>query len=56
MPALERQTVLNALEKTRFNQSQAAVLLGISRKQLRTKMKNIGLLGDQDGEDDTIDT
>ncbi|MDA8181941.1 sigma-54 dependent transcriptional regulator [Acidithiobacillus ferriphilus] len=56
LPALERQTVLNALEKTRFNQSQAAVLLGISRKQLRTKMKNIGLLGDQDGEDDTIDT
>ncbi|WP_298169332.1 sigma-54 dependent transcriptional regulator [Acidithiobacillus sp.] len=56
LPALERQTVLNALEKTRFNQSQAAVLLGISRKQLRTKMKNIGLLGDQDGEDDTLDT
>ncbi|MBN2679545.1 MAG: helix-turn-helix domain-containing protein, partial [Acidithiobacillaceae bacterium] len=56
LPALERQTVLSALEKTRFNQSQAAVLLGISRKQLRTKMKNIGLLGDQDPEDDNLDS
>ena len=56
LPALERQTVLSALEKTRFNQSQAAVLLGISRKQLRTKMKNIGLLGDQEGEDDALDS
>ncbi|MBU2810064.1 sigma-54-dependent Fis family transcriptional regulator [Acidithiobacillus thiooxidans] len=55
LPALERQTVLSALEKTRFNQSQAAVLLGISRKQLRTKMKNIGLLGDQDSEEDNLD-
>ncbi|PKY10630.1 sigma-54-dependent Fis family transcriptional regulator [Acidithiobacillus marinus] len=55
LPALERQTVLSALEKTRFNQSQAAVLLGISRKQLRTKMKNIGLLGEQDAEDDNLD-
>ncbi len=55
LPALEKQTVLGALEKTRFNQSQAAVLLGISRKQLRTKMKNIGLLGDQEPEDDNLD-
>ncbi|MHB8249396.1 MAG: sigma-54-dependent transcriptional regulator [Acidithiobacillus sp.] len=53
LPALERQTVLGALEKTRFNQSQAAVLLGISRKQLRTRMKNIGLLGEQDSDDDS---
>jgi len=53
LPALERQTVLSALEKTRFNQSQAAVLLGISRKQLRTKMKNMGLLADQADEDGT---
>ncbi|MCE5387327.1 MAG: sigma-54 dependent transcriptional regulator [Acidithiobacillus sp.] len=51
LPALERQTVLSALEKTRFNQSQAAVLLGISRKQLRTKMKNMGLLADQADEE-----
>ena len=55
LPSLERQTVLSALEKTRFNQSQAAVLLGISRKQLRTKMKNLGLLGDHDSDDDLGD-
>ncbi|MFA7496751.1 MAG: sigma-54-dependent transcriptional regulator [Acidithiobacillus sp.] len=56
LPALEKQTVLGALEKTRFNQSQAALLLGISRKQLRTKMKNMGLLGeDQEPEEDNSD-
>ncbi|MCE5361044.1 MAG: sigma-54-dependent Fis family transcriptional regulator, partial [Acidithiobacillus sp.] len=55
LPAIERQTVLSALEKTRFNQSQAALLLGISRKQLRTKMKNMGLLADQGPEDDGPD-
>lgn len=56
LPALEKQTVLGALEKTGFNQSQAALLLGISRKQLRTKMKNMGLLGeDQEPEEDNSD-
>ncbi|WP_308387806.1 sigma-54 dependent transcriptional regulator [Acidithiobacillus sp. AMEEHan] len=55
LPAIERQTVLSALEKTRFNQSQAAVLLGISRKQLRTKMKNMGLLADQAEEEEGFD-
>lgn len=52
--AVERQVVVSALNKTHFNQSQAAILLGISRKQLRTRMKNLGLIGDhedlQDGE------
>ncbi|WP_248886363.1 sigma-54 dependent transcriptional regulator [Acidithiobacillus acidisediminis] len=55
LPAIERQTVLGALEKTRFNQSQAAVLLGISRKQLRTKMKNMGLLAEQAPDDEGFD-
>jgi two-component system response regulator HydG/two-component system response regulator AtoC len=44
LPDMERQIILKALDKTCWNQSQAAVLLGISRKQLRTKMKNLGLL------------
>ena len=52
--ALEREAVVSALNKTHFNQSQAAILLGISRKQLRTRMKNLGLISDhedlQDGE------
>ncbi len=41
---IERRVILKALEKTSWNQSRAAQLLGISRKQLRTKMKNLGLL------------
>lgn len=44
LPEMEKQIILKALDKTSWNQSQAAQLLGISRKQLRTKMKNIGLL------------
>jgi two-component system response regulator AtoC len=51
LPTIERQVVLDAMEKTDWNQSRAAVLLGISRKQLRTKMKNLGLMG-SDGEDE----
>ena len=40
---LEKRVICKALDKTAWNQSQAATLLGISRKQLRTKMKNLGL-------------
>lgn len=43
----ERQLVLRALEKTAWNQTRAAEVLGISRKQLRTKMKHHGLLPDE---------
>jgi two-component system, NtrC family, response regulator AtoC len=44
--------ILRSLEKTSWNQTRAAQALGISRKQLRTKMKHHGLLpGDAaDGE------
>jgi len=44
LPAMEKNIILRALDKCSWNQSQAAVVLGISRKQLRTKMKNHGLL------------
>ncbi len=44
LPEMERRIIRKALDKTAWNQSQAARLLGISRKQLRTKMKNHGLL------------
>ena len=44
LPEIEKRTIVRALDKTSWNQSQAAGLLGISRKQLRTKMKNLGLL------------
>ncbi|MCF6291256.1 MAG: sigma-54 dependent transcriptional regulator [Desulfobacterales bacterium] len=44
LPEIEERTIVKALEKTAWNQSRAAQLLGISRKRLRTKMKNLGLL------------
>ncbi len=44
LPEMERRIIRKALDKTAWNQSRAARLLGISRKQLRTKMKNHGLL------------
>jgi two-component system response regulator AtoC len=44
LPELEKRTILKALDKASWNQSKAARLLGISRKQLRTKMKNLDLL------------
>ncbi|UCG78038.1 MAG: sigma-54-dependent Fis family transcriptional regulator [Nitrospirota bacterium] len=40
----EKQLIVRALNKTSWNQSKSAEILGISRKQLRTKMKNHGLL------------
>ena len=44
LPDIEKRTILKALDKASWNQSKAAGLLGISRKQLRTKMKNLQLL------------
>ena len=44
LPEMEKRIIRKALDKTSWNQSSAAVVLGISRKQLRTKMKNLGLL------------
>ncbi len=44
LPEIEKRTIIKALDKSSWNQSKAARLLGISRKQLRTKMKNLELL------------
>ncbi len=44
LPEMEKRIIKKALDRTSWNQSKAAVLLGISRKQLRTKMKNTGLM------------
>ncbi len=41
---VEKSLILRALNSTGWNQTRAAEMLGISRKQLRTKMKNHGLL------------
>ncbi len=40
----EKQLIIKALNKTSWNQSKAAEILGISRKQLRTKMQKHKLL------------
>ncbi len=44
----EKRLLVKVLEKTSWNQTRSAELLGISRKQLRTKMKNQGLLSDEE--------
>jgi len=41
---IEKRVITKALDRTSWNQSAAAVMLGISRKTLRTKMKNLGLM------------
>jgi DNA-binding NtrC family response regulator len=43
----EKRLLLRSLEKTSWNQTRAAEVLGISRKQLRTKMKHHGLLPEE---------
>ncbi|MFC1843957.1 sigma-54-dependent transcriptional regulator [Thermodesulfobacteriota bacterium] len=48
LPEIEKRTIIKALDKSSWNQSKAARLLGISRKQLRTKMKNLELLSATD--------
>jgi len=40
----EKRLIVKALNQTDWNQSKAAEVLGITRKQLRTKMKNLELL------------
>jgi DNA-binding NtrC family response regulator len=40
----EKRLIVKALNQTAWNQSKAAEVLGITRKQLRTKMKNLELL------------
>jgi len=40
----EKKLIIKALNNTSWNQSRAAEILGISRKQLRTKMKRHNLL------------
>lgn len=39
----ERNAILQALEKTRHNKTQAARLLGISFRALRYRLKKLGI-------------
>ena len=40
---VQRQAIMNALEKTRFNKTAAAKLLGLSFRQLRYRIKKLGI-------------
>ncbi len=40
---IERQSIIQALEKTRYNKTQAARLLGISFRALRYRLKKLGI-------------
>jgi two-component system response regulator PilR (NtrC family) len=40
---IERQAIIDALEKTRFNKTAAAKLLGLSFRQLRYRIKKLGI-------------
>jgi two-component system response regulator PilR (NtrC family) len=39
----EKQAIIEALEKTRWNRTQAAKLLGLSFRQLRYRLKKLGI-------------
>jgi two-component system response regulator PilR (NtrC family) len=43
LATLERQAILEALEKTRYNRTAAARILGISFRQLRYRMERLGI-------------
>ena len=40
---LEREAILNALEKTRFNRTAAAKMLGITFRSMRYRMERLGI-------------
>jgi transcriptional regulator with PAS, ATPase and Fis domain len=40
---MEKQLILKALEQTKHNKSKTGKLLGLSRTQLRTRMRKHGL-------------
>ena len=43
LEGIERQTILKALEETRWNRTAAAKKLGISFRQLRYRLEKLGL-------------
>ena len=43
LEAIERQAILEALEQTRYNQTAAAKLLGISFRALRYRIQRLGI-------------
>ncbi|CAG9176687.1 sigma-54 dependent transcriptional regulator [Cupriavidus respiraculi] len=53
LEALERELILQALQQTGFNRTAAAPLLGLSFRQLRYRIQQLGIRGGRDDADDT---
>ncbi len=47
LDSVEKELIIKALEKYNYNQTKTAISLGISRKQLRTKMKKYDLFSEK---------
>jgi two-component system response regulator PilR (NtrC family) len=43
LESIEREAILKALEKTRYNKTAAAKLLGMSFRALRYRIKKLGI-------------
>ncbi|MCU0870419.1 MAG: sigma-54-dependent Fis family transcriptional regulator, partial [Burkholderiales bacterium] len=43
LDGVEKQAILEALEKTRFNRTAAAKLLGITFRSIRYRMERLGI-------------
>jgi two-component system response regulator PilR (NtrC family) len=43
LATIEKQAIVEALEKTRYNRTAAAKMLGISFRQLRYRMERLGI-------------
>lgn len=52
LESIEKQAILNALEKTGHNKTAAAKLLGVSFRTLRYRLSKLGLGKDSDGDED----
>jgi two-component system, NtrC family, response regulator PilR len=48
LDAVERQAILSALERTRYNRTAAAKVLGISFRALRYRMERLGIKDELD--------
>jgi len=48
LESIERQAIMEALEKTRFNRTAAAKLLGVSFRALRYRMERLGIKDELD--------
>ena len=48
LEGIEKQSILEALEKTHFNRTAAAKLLGVSFRTLRYRMERLGIKDELD--------